>query len=240
MQKSIALLFLLTAPAAHVMGGFIPPVGLAPGSQYQLIFVTADALDALRPTIADYNAFVQHEASLSSSLPAGLTWKAVVSTLFVNANVNAPSGGYPVFNTDGNQFTGGTGIYSGNIHPPDLSNQYGTNVTGDGRTPAIFWTGSNSLGQAFNPIADGSNIEATFGVFQLEFGTTLVLNFTYGEQSQGTALDFLAISSPITVPTPEPATLSLLGSALLLIGGISLLRRQRAQSYCKNDQHRGN
>ena len=79
MQKSIAVFLLATfAPfalsATQLMAGVIPPIGLVPGSQYQLIFVTADTRDATSSNIADYNAFVSAEAALNPSLPSGVTW----------------------------------------------------------------------------------------------------------------------------------------------------------------------
>ena len=116
MRKSIVF-FLLGAVAicalhaADLMADIIPPIGLAPGSEYQLIFVTADTTTATSTDITTYNSFVTTEAGLNPSLPSA-TWDAVVSTATVNANVNAPNvmvdGSYlPVFNTQGAGMTAG-------------------------------------------------------------------------------------------------------------------------------------
>ncbi len=86
--------------ATQLMAAVVPPIGLAPGSQYQLIFVTADAITPGSSNIADYNAFVTAEAALNPSLPPA-TWDVVGSTASVDANVNAPSEGVPVYNTQG-------------------------------------------------------------------------------------------------------------------------------------------
>ena len=108
--------FLLAAFAAlsatHLMAGVIPPVGLPPGSPYQLIFVTADGIPGTSPIEAPYNTFVNSEAALSPTLPAS-SWHAMTSTADgTNANVNAPSGGVPVYNTVGQLVaTAATGIY---------------------------------------------------------------------------------------------------------------------------------
>jgi len=96
--------------AVRLQATVIPPIGLAPGSQYQLIFVTAGTRDATSGHIADYNAFVSAEAALSPSLPIS-NWHAVASTLARNedgtfeeltyAVNNAPWHGLPVYNTQG-------------------------------------------------------------------------------------------------------------------------------------------
>ena len=48
---------------------------LPPGSQYQLMFVTAGSRYATSTDIEDYNAFVTAEAQQNPSLPAGITWR---------------------------------------------------------------------------------------------------------------------------------------------------------------------
>ena len=82
MRKSLAI-FLLAAAiaslAAPVMADIIPPIGLAPGSEYQLIFVTAGTTNAESTDISTYNAFVMAEAALNPLLPTA-TWDAVGST----------------------------------------------------------------------------------------------------------------------------------------------------------------
>jgi len=62
------------------------PLGLQPGSTYRLIFVTNTSMDATSSNIATYNAFVQSAANSIPELSSlGATWKAIVSTLAVNA-----------------------------------------------------------------------------------------------------------------------------------------------------------
>lgn len=66
MKKLFAALVLTTIAAAvcasQVRAAVIAPVGLVPGSQYQLIFVTFSTRTATSSDIADYNAFVTSEA----------------------------------------------------------------------------------------------------------------------------------------------------------------------------------
>jgi hypothetical protein len=152
MRKSLAVVLLaafaaLALPAAQLVAAVIPPVGLAPGSQYQLIFATADPHDGVNTDITGYNSFVSSEAALGVpfGLPSGLTWNAVVSTAAVNANANAQSGALPVYNTAGQEVTApGVGIYTG-----ALDNLVGFDQFGGVATVAQgnnLWTGSNFQG----------------------------------------------------------------------------------------------
>jgi hypothetical protein len=83
----------------------IPPTGLAPGSQYRLVFTTSGTRDAISTNIDDYNTFVTTQANQSSALTAlGTTWTAIVSTFSTNALTNtstdpSPSGvtGVPIY-----------------------------------------------------------------------------------------------------------------------------------------------
>src|SRR5262252_7906358 len=84
-KKSLALalaaLFVTVLICGRASAAFVPPSGLAPGSQYQLIFDTADNIDGTGGTdIATYNSFVKAKAALNPQLPP-TTWAAVVSTI---------------------------------------------------------------------------------------------------------------------------------------------------------------
>lgn len=83
MRGNSIFCFLLAAFAAlsatHLMADVIAPVGLPPGSPYQLIFVTADGIPGTSTTEAPYNTFVNSEAALSPTLPAS-SWHAMTST----------------------------------------------------------------------------------------------------------------------------------------------------------------
>src|ERR1700691_3090601 len=64
----------------------VVPAGLAPGSQYRLVFWTADTYTATDSNIADYNAEVNAEANEVPSLAAlDTTWRVIGSTPTVNA-----------------------------------------------------------------------------------------------------------------------------------------------------------
>lgn len=63
-------------------------VAWAAGDTYRLAFTSSTSRDATSATIADYDTHVQTAANASLLNLAGVTWKAVVSTLTVDADVN--------------------------------------------------------------------------------------------------------------------------------------------------------
>jgi hypothetical protein len=223
MRKSIAVLLLAALAAlsaAQLIAAVVPPIGLAPGSQYQLIFVTSDRQDATSSNIANYNAFVAAEAALNPLLPAA-TWHAVASTSTIDANVNAPSSGLPVYNTQGLEVaTGATGLYTPNLVNAVNYDEFGLTGT------SLVWTGSLSAGSAVGASPMGGGL-VTFGDPHQASGGRWAEAIP-GATSPSTILGPLyALSSPITVPTPEPASLTLLVTALLAIGGMRFVRWQQ-------------
>ena len=225
MRKSIVV-YLLAASAAlssHAYASIIPPIGLAPGSEYQLIFVSAGATDvtATNTNISSYNSFVTAQAALDPSLPSA-TWTIVGSTGTVEAYANAPNlivdGSYlPVYNTQGIEVQGPdfvAGLYSGgDLQSPVQYDQFGRSALGT----VFTGIGGGPLG-AIDVVEYGDAYSlrewASAGVEPVEYGVTTGSVY--------------ALSSAITVPTPEPATITLLGSALLLIGGVQFARRRTA------------
>lgn len=221
----LSLVACAALPAASLMATVIPPIGLAPGSQYQLIFVTASARDAVSIDIADYNTFVSDESDqgVPFGLPAGATWHAVASTETVNANDNAPSGVFPVYNTAGQLVSApGVGIYTGALDNLVAYDQFGELATI--AQEENVWTGSDFQGFG---IPDGT-LAASGGLtevghFALD-GTWLefALAPQFGEVTFSKPL--YALSTALTVPVPEPATILLLAVAILLGAGHHLLR----------------
>ena len=104
----IALVTVFGIFAIEARADFVEPVGLVAGQPYQLIFITADTIAATSTDINTYNTFVQQEAAMDPSLPQGVTWSAVISTLTVNADVNAPAYSVPLYWTSGYQDSYGT------------------------------------------------------------------------------------------------------------------------------------
>ncbi len=231
MRKPVAV-FLLAALAAFALLGtqltaaIIPPIGLAPGSQYQLVFVTVGTHDAVSSNIADYNAFVAAQAALNPLLPSA-TWHAVASTDAINAVANAPSSGLSVYNTHGVLVsTALSRFYFSEHFSPILYDQFGA-----ASSLRSAWTGSTPEGIEYHSGSVGGLGNMTGGLsvdgdpsqarFYWADGTADGLPALFG---------FYALSTPITVPVPEPATITLLGSAFLLLGGMRFLRWRRRAS----------
>jgi hypothetical protein len=86
------------------------------------------------------------------------------------------------------------------------------------------WTGTDQFGVGLPGLTlGGPGAIAALGV--ANSATSIWIDFAVTDRS--TELALYALSSPITVPIPEPATLTLFGSALLLLGGFHLVRRRQ-------------
>jgi hypothetical protein len=193
-----------------------------PGSQYEIMFVTSDGTTATSSNIADYNSFVTQEADQSNVLKSlSATWTAVASTPTFSASSASLSNTIAIYDTSGNLlehtfpdiFTDFS--FAGPIFDQDGGRALIPNVW-TGTLFPIYYQGDNSLGSA----------DPVYGFIGLNYGDWLA--GAYGPSMEDYAL--YGISSPITVPTPEPATLTLLGSALLGFGVIYLRRRRAAKT----------
>jgi hypothetical protein len=206
---------------------FTLPTGLAPGTQYQLAFVTDDGFDATSATISDYNTDVTNEAALNATLAAfdsanGVTWTVIGSTDTVNAAVNAPSTG--LVYTLNNVEVASSGLYGGTLLSPIDVDQNG-NILSD-----VVWTGSNTAGTAAGGINDLGQDFTEIGESGLSTGSWIA---DHNGTESDNALSLYALSSVLTVPsstsTPEPATAALTGGAALFLFGVSRLRRRSAR-----------
>jgi hypothetical protein len=218
----VLTLFGCTAGYASIV---TTPAGLAPGSTYQLVFVTTDGFFATSTSISDYNTDVTNEAALNATLAAfaalnGVTWTVVGSTTAVNATTNAPSTG-AVYTLDGTQVASAANpLYAGSLLAPIDINQNGATDS------TLVWTGSNSSGTAAGGINDlGQNFT--------EYGSSILTSGGWIADTNGIESDnnipLYALSSVITVQgtssVPEPATVALVAGAMFLLAGLNRLRR---------------
>ena len=230
MQKSIAVFLIafatLASTAAQLMGSPVLPT-LAPGSSYQLIFVTSDTIAGNSPIEPPYNALVNTDAAPLNTLLAtagitGVTWHAITSTFDgTSASVNAAWGGVPVFNTQGLQVTvPSQSLYSGALA---IAVQYDEN--GGTAAGSTVWTGATITG--------GIAVNAALGI---PIDEPVVGHFTASnvawldatKQAETVSFPLYGLSSVITVPlVPEPSSGMLAG---LGIGGFAAWgwRRKRA------------
>ena len=195
------------------LAGFIPPSNLPAGSQYEVIFVTSAGTPATDPYIGDYNAFVTAQAAQDPSLPQGVTWRAIASTIGdintglgqAQANENAPfTPSIPVYNTAGQLVAdAAVPLYGGSLIDPITYDQYGTAGIN------VAWTGSNIDGTADHPLGG----EQYYGAPDIGASTITTGQWIHdGINPEATAFSLYALSSPITV-VPEPGTLALLAAA---------------------------
>jgi hypothetical protein len=214
------------------LASIIPPVGLAPGSEYQLIFSSADTTLATNANISYYNAFVTNEAALNPSLPAA-AWTDVGSTATVNAVDNAPNimvgdSYLPVYNTQGILVSDNAsgGLYAGTVLAPIGFDQFGDAVVGGSNPNVDDYTGSSPTGMALSTQALGETAVGPY-VGRATTTTGQWLEYGYPADEYLQSFGLYGLSSPLTVPTPEPATITLLGTALSLLAGFRLLKRRR-------------
>jgi hypothetical protein len=208
----------LLATPPHLCANVIYP-NLPPGSEYQLLFVTSGVRDGTSTDIADYNAFVSAQAALNPSLPDGISWTAVASTAAKAARDNATNApGIPVYNTAGMLLSNSaSGLYA--TFPLLAAPAYDENgVLGNG----AVWSGSMDDGTISRyPLGNVIPGSESVGV-----GNSNNTRWLFGPPLVASErLSLYALSSPITVPVPEPSTCALVGVAV--VGVAAVLGRRK-------------
>ncbi|MBT7960197.1 MAG: hypothetical protein HN759_12790 [Akkermansiaceae bacterium] len=151
-------------------GGINPATGFEweYGDEYRLVFATSMGINATSSNIADYNAFVQNAANASTFRGGALgniTWKALVSTPTVAANVNTGT-----FGVGGESFWLVNGITVvadnyGDLYLGSGNHSSAINMSETGGSPlnngaySSLWTGSDGSG---NPVL-GNELGAAGG-----------------------------------------------------------------------------
>ena len=197
----------------------VPP-GLAPGSQYRLVFVTDNDYTATSSSITDYNNDVNSEANSVAALAAlGTTWLDIGSTATVNAISNIGiDAGVPIYDLEGNLIasdagTEAGGMFSGTLYsPPDFTEYGATSTLG------WVWTGATVQGGV-----SGHGL----GTGSVELGRNSFTDYTWIAYTIGggtTPVSLYGISAVLTVPgrtTPEPATTGMViaAGALMFFAG---------------------
>jgi hypothetical protein len=206
------------------------PTGLAPGAEYRLAFLTTAARDATSGDIAVYNAFVTTDALLEPALLAlGTTWRAIGSTVAIDARTNTatdptPPGptGVPIYLLNDTLLAADyDDLWDGNI-------ANGLRIRRDGTAESsLVWTGTQPTGLTETTANLGRSLVQT-GVSQFsselwisEVPTSFLLSFPlYGMSA------VLTVPDVLPVPIPEPGTFMLLASAL---GGLLVCSWRRTR-----------
>ncbi len=207
------------------------PTGLAPGTHFRFIYVTTGTTPATSTDIADYNSFVQTQASGATYAGATVNWKAVGSTATVDARDNV--GGYgssvPVYLVNGTRIAVGLTTTAGGLwNAGSTSFPQPVNVGIDGApitsSPQQAWSGSYE---------DGTG-NRQLGSDPVKYGTITATDDTWmrnGDDNASTLLRLYAVSEELVVPAAAPVpTLSqwALIALGLLLAGLAVTRFQRS------------
>ena len=227
----LAVLWLVSVLVGSAEAGIIlqTPAGLNPGDHFRFVFVTDSVRDAISTNISDYDSFVNTQAGGATYEGVAVNWLAIGSTDSVNAIDHVGQASTPVYLSDGTPVSSSTttaGLWSGTIRNP-----INLDLAGNPVDPFFFvWTGTNPTGTGFGgPLGSatpqvGANTDT---------GSAWISS---GRSPNGDLRDLYGISSDLTVPqsvVPEPATLTMLGTALsvgLAIGWTRHHRNRRRHS----------
>src|ERR1035441_421237 len=164
----------------------VPP-SLAPGSQYRLVFVTADFYTATRfffgvfvtadfytatsSNIGDYNTDVNNGANNlagdtgSLLAPLGTSWLDIGSTATVNAidNIGIDSG-VPIYDLEGNLVANDAGTGVGGMFSGSLFSSISTTELGVTTITITPFTGIFSIGTEAGSVGLGSGLYVDVGL----------------------------------------------------------------------------
>jgi len=174
------------------------------GDPYHLIYVTSAMRDATSTDIADYNAFVQADASAAGmGTSVGVSWYVMGSTATVDAKDNAVITG-PVF-----------GIYDSKYVAQDAADLW--NLVFPSSNPVLTLTGS-AKNVHFGTLAGGTeHLPLGNSTVRREWSGWQNWSSAWGSWANTTQAEVVGISQQLQI-VPEPATLALMG-----LGGLGLI-----------------
>ncbi len=220
------------------------PTGLAPGSSYDVIFVTSDQTQARSADISTYNGIANTDAT-QAGLPGA---KAIAGTPTVTALQNicgastAACADVPVYDVAGNLIANSVASLfdAANIpllHPITLTQ------TGAAAGASYIWTGSAPDGtlpsfRTFrgSPVFTSITVTSALGGVP-KYGSSYGADGVYGSVGQSFlrgnsanhtrnfSYPLYGLSSPLTVAAPEPSSMYLLLSGVA--GGLAFTTRRR-------------
>ena len=226
-QSTLVLLSLWSLLPSSARADVVLPSGLPPGTEFRVVFTTADGMTADSASVGDYNGFATAEANQNPTLAAlGATWYALVSTPTVNVIDNVPSPSSrtsPVYNTAGQLVVASTGTlwaHNNTLLNPVCFDQFGNLASWQNVCTGSYANGYAVSGQALGQFYYDSSQGYWESPWLGEVGSTSKtwVNWGYWHDIHLSAVQdrefhYYALSSPITVATPEPSTLGLLAAA---------------------------
>lgn len=196
------------------------PPGLAPGSPYRLVFVTAGLATSSSTDIAVYNAFVSTEANSSSDLLAlGTGWRVIGSTSSVDARTNtdtdpATGVGVPIYNLAGLLVASGNAdLWDGTLANPINRDQFGNVVN----QKVFTGTAAGGAGITDRQLGGPNGFRVQYGEANLTSSGWTSIDWA----GTGSPLHYYGISDVIGIQAvPIPGAFWLLGSGLLGFFGL--------------------
>ena len=223
----LAVLWLVSGLVGSAEAGIIlqTPAGLNPGDHFRFVFVTDGIRDATSTNIADYDSFVNTQAGEATYNGVVVNWLAIGSTGSVNAIDHVGQASTPVYLSNGTLVTTSTtaaGLWSG-----ALVHQVNLDLADNIVPPVNFvWTGTN-------PTGTGSGGPLGSATPQTGANTDTAGSWiSSGRSPDGDLRDLYGISSDLAVPqsvVPEPATLTMVGTALSVGLAIGWTRHHRSR-----------
>jgi hypothetical protein len=201
------------------------PAGLKPGDQFRIVFATDGTTMATSTTITDYDKFVTTQAQGATYNGQTVQWLAIGSVDFTDAIDHIGQNDTPVYLSNGTEVTTSTtasGLWSGALESPIYTDLNGQLVHGQ------IYTGTTADGVAVPGEA--------LGDFNVVVGSTSEVGAGWIEADVDSLPHSLyGISQVLTVslthqPVPEPASIVMLGTALL---AAALTRRFRNAKFTR-------
>jgi PEP-CTERM motif len=226
---SLALVLALGV-ATKARAEFITPVGLGPGDQFRVVFLTHTVTDATSGSLSYYDGIVSGEAALAglatyNGVP--VTWEAIISTANTSAISRLPADSVPIYLPDGTLVTtGGAALWNSgvtNLANPINEDAFGT-VIGSAAFGPDVWTGTTIYG-TYAPSGGLGDSAPSYGYVNV--GTAWIDNASGPPTNLFPEYGFSSVLTvPETTAVPEPGTFTL---ALVGIGGLlgSVLARRR-------------
>ncbi len=227
-------LALLSIFGGTASAGILNPLGLNPGDQYRIAFVTSGTRNALSSNIADYNVFVQGQANAGSETSKLSTnWTAIASTATVSALTNTSTAGadpIPIYLVNGTDRIANS--YA-DLWDGTLANSLSLNEGGASQS-SIVWTGTQSDGSIDTFGHLGPLVTTAIRGASTATDSTWIADTV---SSISNAHHLYGISDVQTIApaaVPEPSSLLMMG-----VGGVGLLMQRRRKKQMQAHCHAG-